>query len=114
MSVVDDLLSHDAAFTEIPGMRGLRLARLGQKDGKTLEVIEGTAHVVIPAMTHPSAESGRVVRGSLRFMREGVVQVMHAGDSWRVEAGQHQGPHVVLENGTRVALLRDGPSAFDT
>lgn len=114
MSVVDDLIIHDAAFEEIPGLRGLRLARLGrQKDGKTLDVIEGAEHVVIPAMTHPSAESGRVLQGTLRFMREGVVKVMRRGDTWRVEAGEHQGPHVVLENGTRIALLRDGRSAFD-
>lgn len=121
MSLVDDPLTHDAAhasavydFAEIPGLRGLRLARLGQKNGQTLDVIEGAEHVVIPAMTHPSAESGRVLQGALRFMREGVVRVMHAGDSWRVEAGEHQGPHIVLENGTRIALLRDGRSAFDT
>ena len=108
MTDVDDL-----HFTDIPGLRGLRLARVGQSDGKTLDVIEGAEHVVIPAMTHPSGESGRVVQGSLRFMREGVVTVLHAGDTWRVEANEHQGPHVVLENGTRIALLRDGASAFD-
>ena len=113
MSVVDDLLLQDAAFSEIPGLRGLKVARLGQRDGKTLEVIEAAKGVVIPAMTHPSGESGRVLQGSLRFTRAGIMDVMHAGATWRVEANQSQGPHVSLEDGTRVAILRDGKSAFD-
>lgn len=113
MSFVDELVLHDDAFVEIPGLRGLRLARLGQRDGKSLEVVEGAEGVIIPAMTHPSAEHGRVLSGALRFMREGVVRTLHAGDTWEVPADGHQGPHVILENGTRVAVLRDGRSAFD-
>lgn len=113
MSVVDDLVLHDAAFSEIPGLRGLRVARLGQRDGKTLEVIEAAKGVIIPAMTHPSGESGRVLHGSLRFMRAGIMEELHAGATWRVEANQAQGPHVSLEDGTRVVILRDGRSAFD-
>ena len=64
-------------------------------------------------MTHPSGESGRVLKGSLRFMRAGIMEVLHEGATWRVEANQTQGPHVSLEDGTRVAILRDGRSAFD-
>jgi quercetin dioxygenase-like cupin family protein len=113
MSLVDDLLKNPATFVEIPGLRGLRVARLGQRDGKTLEVIEAAAGVIIPAMTHPSAEHGRVLAGALRFMQDGVVKTLHAGDTWDVAANAPQGPHVVVENGTRVAVLRDGKSAFD-
>ncbi len=101
------------AFVEIPGMRGLRIARLGQVDGKTLEVIEAAQGVIIPALTHPSEENGKVLSGSLRFMRDGVVRVLKQGDTWHVEANRSQGPHVVLEDGTRVAILRQGRSAFD-
>ena len=114
MNVVDDLVVlHDDAFVEIPGLRGLKIARLAHASGKTLEVIEVAKGVVIPAMTHPSAESGRVLQGALRFMREGEVKDLHAGDTWHVDADAHQGPHVALEDGTRVAVLRDGRSSFD-
>jgi quercetin dioxygenase-like cupin family protein len=113
VSVVDDLVLNDEAFSEIPGLRGLKVARLGQRDGKTLEVIEAAKGVIIPAMTHPSGESGRVIKGSLRFMRAGILQELHVGGTWRVEANQTQGPHVSLEDGTRVVILRDGRSAFD-
>lgn len=113
MTLVDDLLLKDQAFSEIPGLRGLKIARVGQRDGKSLEIIEAARGVVIPAMTHPSGESGRVLQGSLRFMRNGDTKVMRAGDTWRVEANQAQGPHVSLEDGTRVVILRDGRSAFD-
>jgi quercetin dioxygenase-like cupin family protein len=101
------------SFVEIPGLRGLRIARLGQRAGKTLEVIDASKGVIIPAMTHPSSENGRVLSGSLKFMRDGVVRVLKAGDTWKVEANRAQGPHVVLEDGTRVAILRDGKSALD-
>jgi quercetin dioxygenase-like cupin family protein len=116
MSFVDELILDDHAFVEIPGLRGLRVARLtaaADGSGRTLEVIEGAKGVIIPAMTHPSAEHGKVVSGSLRFMREGVVRTLSPGDTWEVAAGAHQGPHVILEDGTRVAVLRDGKSAFD-
>ena len=102
-----------AAFTEIPGMRGIRVARLGAVRGRTLEVIEAARGVIIPAMKHPSGESGRVLAGSLRFMKDGIVRTLRAGDTWRIEANQAQGPHVVVEDGTRVAILRDGKSALD-
>lgn len=101
------------AFVEFPGMRGLRIARVGQADGKTLEIIEGVKDVIIPAMQHPGAEQGRVLSGAIRFMQEGTGRTLRAGDVWSVEAGAPQGPHVFLENDTRVAILRDGKSALD-
>ena len=101
------------AFIEMPGMRGLRVARVGQADGKTLEVVEAVKDVIIPAMTHPSSERWRVLSGALRFYSEGNVKELRGGDSWEVAAGQHQGPHVVLEDGTKVAILREGASALD-
>lgn len=108
-----DLDLHPDRFAEIPGLRGLRIARIGQYAGKTLEVLEAAKGVVVPALTHPSGETGRVLSGSLRFMKDGTVRDLKEGDSWRVEAGCGQGPHVVLEDGTRVAILRDGKSALD-
>jgi quercetin dioxygenase-like cupin family protein len=111
--IVDELMLHPERFVEIPGMRGLRIARLGQVGNRTLEVIEASHDVVFPAMTHPSGESGKVISGVLRFMKDGEVRTLLAGDTWRVEAGQTQGPHVALADGTRVAILRDGKSAFD-
>jgi quercetin dioxygenase-like cupin family protein len=110
---VDFAMPPRAHFIEVPGLRGLRLARIGQAEGKTLEVVEAVKGVIIPAMTHPSKERGRVLSGSLRFMRDGQIQELHAGDEWEVPAGAHQGPHVVLDNDTRVVILRDGKSAFD-
>jgi quercetin dioxygenase-like cupin family protein len=112
-SIVDDLHMHSERFVEIPGMRGLRLARVAQSDGRTLEVVEGQKGVVIPAMQHPAAEHGRVLKGRIRFMQDGVVRELKMGDTWNVKAGAAQGPHVILEDDTRVALLRDGKSAFD-
>lgn len=112
-SALVDLDLHPDRFAEIPGLRGLRIARLGQYAGKTLEVLEAAKGVVVPALTHPSAERGRVLSGCLRFMQDGVVRDLKAGDSWSVEAGRMQGPHLVLEDGTRVAILRDGRSALD-
>jgi quercetin dioxygenase-like cupin family protein len=103
----------NAAFVEIPGLRGLRVARLGQRAGKSLEMIDASKGVIIPALTHPSAEVGRVLSGSLKFMQDGVVKILKAGDTWKVDANHAQGPHVVLEDGTRVAILRDGKSALD-
>lgn len=103
-----------AAFHSIPGVPGLRLAHLGhQQDGRTLEVVEGMAGVILPAMTQPSAEHGRVLRGSVRFMQDGVVRDLVAGDAWDLPAETAQGPHVFLEDGTQVAILRDGRSSFD-
>ena len=101
------------SFVELPGMRGLRIAQVGQADGKTLEVIEAVKDVVIPAMTHPSGEKGRVLSGRIRFSREGSWKVLQEGDTWEVGAEQPQGPHIVLSDHVRVAILRDGKSAFD-
>jgi quercetin dioxygenase-like cupin family protein len=108
-------IRHDALhFVEIPGLRGIRVARVGQQaDGRTLDIVVGSAGVVIPMIHHPSAEHGRVLRGRLRFMKDGLVRELSAGDTWDVAAGEAQGPHVLLDNDTRVALLRDGKSAFD-
>jgi quercetin dioxygenase-like cupin family protein len=110
---LDDLHLHSERFSEIPGMRGLRVARIAHHHGATIEIVEAQKGVLIPAVTHPSKETGRVLKGKLRFMQEGVVKELHEGDSWVVEAGAHQGPHVILEDDTRVALLREGKSAFD-
>lgn len=104
----------DDQFVELTGLRGLRIARLGrQADGRTLDVIEGVRGVVIPAMAHPSAEHGRVLAGRVRFMKAGVITDLVPGDRWDVAAGETQGPHIILDNDTQVALLRDGKSAFD-
>lgn len=100
------------AFVEIPSLRGLRLARVGQADGKTLDVIEAVKDVIIPALTHPGSEKGRVLSGSLRFFQDGESRVLSAGDTWEVAGGTPQGPHIVLENDTRVLILRDGESAL--
>ncbi len=101
------------AFIEMPGMRGLRIARLGQADGKTLEIVEAVKGVIIPAMTHPGSEKGRVLEGALHFFVEGKMRELAKGDVWEVPAGQHQGPHVVQVDGTKVAILREGGSALD-
>ncbi len=103
-----------AAFVELNGLRGLRIARLGtQDDGRTLEVVEGIRGVVIPVLTHPSAEHGRVLTGRIRFMQDGNVVDLGPGDRWEVKANKSQGPHLILENNTQVAILRDGKSALD-
>lgn len=102
-------LSH---FAEVPGMRGLRIARTTSKDGRALEFIDAVKDVVIPAMTHPSKEEGRVLKGSILFMQEGHARTLNTGDIWVVEAGVHQGPHVVLEDMV-VVVFRHGKSAFD-
>ena len=100
-------------FVEVPGLRGLRIARLGQADGRTLELVEAVKGMIIPAMTHPGIEQGRVLKGSFRFMKEGTGQVYKEGDKWTVAAGESQGPHVILDAGTRILLLREGEHAFD-
>jgi len=102
------------AFHEVPGLRGLRIARIGQADGKTLEVVEAVEGVVIPAMKHPSAERGRVLSGRIRFAQDGELRELTEGDTWELAPGESQGPHVVLENDTRVVILRDGKSALDS
>lgn len=113
-SIVSNLDVPSSSFVELPNMRGLRIARLGcQQDGRTLEVIDAVRGVVIPALTHPSAEHGCVLCGRIRFMQDGVVTDLGPGDRWEVKAHQGQGPHLVLENDTRVAILRDGRSALD-
>ena len=106
-------LPPDEAFQEFPGMRGLRYARVGQADGRVLEVIEAVKGVVIPALTHPSREQGRVLEGEIRFMKDGTATTYKKGDTWEVPAGEAQGPHVVLSDFCRVLLLRDGKSALD-
>ena len=110
---VDFVAPKYAQLTDVPGMRGLRIARIGQADGRTLEVVEAVKGVIIPAMQHPSSERGRVLAGAIRFMRDGVVVELRTGDTWEVPAGAHQGPHVVLDDDTRVAILRDGKSSLD-
>jgi quercetin dioxygenase-like cupin family protein len=102
----------DEAFVEFPGMRGLRIARVGQADGKTLEVIEGVKGVVIPAMTSPGSEKGRVLEGQVRLVTGGEAKTLSAGDTWEMAAGEAQGPHVFLET-SKVIVLREGKSAFD-
>lgn len=101
----------ESAFVELPGMRGLRIARVGQADGKTLEIVEAVAGVVIPMQHHDGDERGRVLAGALQFVENGVARKLTAGDSWHVEAGTDQGPHMVLEDGTKVAVLRSASAA---
>jgi co-chaperonin GroES (HSP10) len=109
-----DLASIPAgAWVEIPGMRGLSVARMAQSDGTTVEVLSAVKGVVIPAMETPSSERGKVIAGSLRYMRDGEVLDLKAGDGWEIGANQSHGPHVVLEDGTRIAILRNGRGAFD-
>jgi quercetin dioxygenase-like cupin family protein len=105
-------IPNPAAFVEMPGMRGIRVARVASSDGRSLEYIEATKDVVLPAMTHPSKEEGRVLSGKILFMQEGHSRTLSSGDTWTVEAGQHQGPHVVLEDAL-VAVFHHGKSAFD-
>jgi len=100
------------AFIEIPSLRGLRIARIGQADGQTLEVIEAVKDLIIPMMTHPSSEKGRVLNGALRFVTGNDVRVLSTGDTWELDAHTAQGPHVVLDDDTRVVILRNGESAL--
>ena len=100
------------AFTELPGMRGLRIARVGQADGKTLEVIDGVKGVVIPHMQSPGGEKGRVLEGKIQFTQDGTSRVLSAGDTWEVGPMTPQGPHIFLAP-SRVVILREGKSAFD-
>jgi hypothetical protein len=100
------------AFTEVPGMRGLRIARVGQADGKTLEVIEAVKGVVIPVVKNPGAERGRLLDGKLQLTLGGRTEILEAGATWEVGALQEQGPHVFLEP-SRVVILRSGKSAYD-
>ncbi len=103
-----------SAFVEVPGLRGLRIARVGQKDGTTLEVVQAVKGVVVPATTHPGSERGRVVSGALRFMQDGVITDLRAGEGWETAANEGQGPHLVLEDGTCVVVIRDGRSGYDS
>lgn len=100
------------AFVEMPGMRGIRVARVAASDGRSLEYIEATKDMVLPAMTHPSREEGRVLSGKILFMQEGHSRMLQTGDTWTVEADQHQGPHVVVEDAL-VAVFHHGKSAYD-
>lgn len=102
----------DEAFVELPGMRGLRMARVGQADGKTLEVVDAVKGVVIPVMHSPGFERGRVLHGKLRLILAGEAREVTAGDTWEVPAGGEQGPHLVVDD-ARVVILREGASAFD-
>jgi len=101
-----------SAFVEMPGMRGLRVARVVSDDGRSLEYVEATKGVVLPAMTHPSKEEGRVLSGAILFMQEGKTRTLTQGDTWVVDAGAPQGPHVVLDDAL-VAVFHHGKSAFD-
>jgi anti-sigma factor ChrR (cupin superfamily) len=102
-----------SAYVEVPGLPGLRIARVGQNDGTTLEVVQAVKGVVVPATTHPGTERGRVVSGALRFMQDGRVTDLRAGDGWETAANEGQGPHVVLEDGTCIVVIRDGRSGYD-
>ena len=51
-TALDELHLHDEAFSEIPGMRGLRVARIGQHNGSTLEVVEAQHGVLILSLIH--------------------------------------------------------------
>jgi hypothetical protein len=102
----------DAAFVEVPGLRGIKVARIGSAGDKTLEVIAGVKNAVIPMRTCEGREQGRVLSGSLRFMREGEITELRPGDRWDIPGGEHQGPHVVLEPDTRVLVLREGEAAL--
>lgn len=102
----------DSAFMEVPGLRGIRVARIGRAGDKVLEVIAGVKDAVIPMRTCDGREQGRVLSGSLRFMREGEITALRPGDRWDIPAGEPQGPHVVLEPDTRVLVLREGEAAL--
>ncbi len=102
----------DAVFTEVPGLRGIKVARIGASGERVLEVIAGVTDAVIPVRTCSGREQGRVLSGRLRFMREGEITELRPGDRWDIPGGEPQGPHVVLEPDTRVLVLRDGDSAL--
>jgi quercetin dioxygenase-like cupin family protein len=108
-----DELPPPSAFTDFPGMRGLRIAEVAHADGKSLQIVEAVAGVVIPMATHPSSEKGKVLSGKIRFVIAGEGKVLEPGDVWEVPANTPQGPHTSLEDGTKVAILRDGKSAYD-
>ena len=100
------------AFNEVPGLRGIKVARIGSAGGKVLEVIAGVKDAVIPVRTCEGREQGRVLSGGLRFMREGEITQLRPGDRWDIPGGEPQGPHVVLEADTRVLVLREGETAL--
>jgi quercetin dioxygenase-like cupin family protein len=108
-----DELPPPGAYTDFPGMRGLRIARVVQADGKSLEFVDAVEGVVIPMATHPSSEKGKVLSGKIRFVINGEGKVLNAGDVWEVPANTPQGPHTALDGGARVAILRAGKSAYD-
>jgi hypothetical protein len=100
------------AFMELPGMRGLRMARVGQGEGKTLDVIDAVKGVVIPVLHNVGGERGRVLWGKLRLVIGSETLELGEGETWEVPAGVEQGPHVVMED-ARVVVLREGASGFD-
>ena len=112
LNLDEDAALAGAAFAEIPGLRGIRVAELGAAGGKTLQIIEGVKDAIIPMRTCEGREQGRVLRGGLRFMRDGHVSDLNSGDRWDIPAGATQGPHVVLEAQTRVLVLREGDAAL--
>jgi len=57
-------------------------------------------------------ERGRVIEGKIRFHQGDQSKVLGPGDTWQVEPGTTQGPHIFLAP-SRVAVLRDGPGPFD-
>ncbi len=106
-TVVEQLHLHGDRFVEVAGLPGLRIARLGEQDGRTLDVVEAPRGAVIPASVQPCGERGRVLQGCVRFMRDGVVTDLHRGDTWAVSAHTAHGPHVVLQDNTRMVVLRE-------
>lgn len=100
------------AFFEVPGMRGLRVAHVGTADGKTLEIIEAVEGVVIPHMVTRGSEKGRVLAGKIRFHQGDASRVLQTGDTWELVENSPHGPHIFLA-ATQLAILREGPGAFD-
>ena len=100
------------AFVEVPGLRGIKIARVGSSANTVLEVIAGVKDAVIPLRTCEGREQGKVLSGGLRFMREGEITELRTGDRWDIPAGEPQGPHVVLDTDTRVLVLREGEAAL--
>jgi mannose-6-phosphate isomerase-like protein (cupin superfamily) len=102
-----------SAFVDVPGMPGVRIATVGEGDGSTLEFVQAVKGAVVPAMHQTGKQRLRVLSGALRFMQDGALRELRAGDLVEIDAGESHGPHVVLEDGTRLLLLREGASAFD-
>lgn len=96
-----------SAYVDVPGMPGVRVATLG-KDGNTLQFVQAVKGAVVPAMHESGKQRLRVMAGALRFMQDGALRDLRAGDQVEIDAGEEHGPHVVLEDGTRLLVLREG------